>query len=234
MLDRIEHSFRQVRQFTADASHELRAPVTLIHTVAEFSLRRKRSPEELEAGMRTILREAQRNARLIDDLLLLARADSDATAFAPTPMDLAPVFDEAAAQAGVLAAPRGVTVTSNRAPGALRINGDEASLQRLLLILVDNAVKYTPAGGHLTLDARTEGNEIVVAVADSGVGIAEEDIPRVFDRFWRANKARSRELGGSGLGLSIAKDTADRHGARLTVTSQVGRGSTFTLILPAR
>jgi heavy metal sensor kinase len=233
MLDRIENSFRQVRRFTADASHELRAPVTLIHTAAEFSLRRKRSAEELEDGMRTILREAQRTARLIDDLLLLARADSDPAAFLLTPMDLAPAFDEVAEQAVVLATPRGVSVTSTRAPGALRVNGDEASLRRLLLILVDNAGKYTPAGGHLTLDARTEGHEILVAVADSGAGIAEEDLPRVFERFWRANKVRSRELGGAGLGLSIAKEIADRHGARLSVASQLGRGSTFTLILPA-
>ncbi len=233
MLDRIENSFRQVRRFTADASHELRAPVTLIHTAAEFSLRRRRSAEELEASMREILREAQRTARLIDDLLLLARADSDPSAFSPKPMDLVPVLDEVGEQAGVLAAPRGVSVTAPRAPGALRVTGDEASLRRLLLILVDNAVKYTPAGGHLTLDARTEGNEILVAVADSGAGIAEEDLPRVFERFWRASKVRSRELGGAGLGLSIAKEIADRHGARLTVASQLGRGSTFTLILPA-
>jgi len=233
MLDRIENSFRQVRRFTADASHELRAPVTLIHAAAEFSLRRTRTAQELEDGMRKILREAQRTARLIDELLLLARADSDPTALALTPMDLAPVFDEAGEQAGALAAPRGISVTSNRAPGALRVNGDEVSLRRLLLILVDNAVKYTPAGGHLTLDARTEGNEILIAVADSGAGIAEDDLPLVFERFWRANKVRSRELGGAGLGLSIAKDIADRHGARLDVASQVGRGSTFTLILPA-
>ncbi len=232
MLDRIENSFRQVRRFTADASHELRTPVTLIHTAAEFSLRRRRSVEELEASMRKILREAQRTARLIDDLLLLARADSDPSAFSLKPMDLAPVLDEVAEQAGVLAAPRGVSVTATRAPGALRVTGDEASLRRLLLILVDNAVKYTPAGGHLTLGTRTEGHEIMVAVADSGAGIAEEDLPRVFERFWRANKVRSRELGGAGLGLSIAKEIADRHGARLAVASQLGRGSTFTLILP--
>jgi heavy metal sensor kinase len=233
MLDRIENSFRQVRRFTADASHELRAPVTLIHTAAEFSLRRKRSAEELEDGMRKILREAQRTARLIDDLLVLARADSDPTAFVLKPMDLAAVLDEVAEQAGVLAAPHGVSVTSHRAPGALRVNGDEASLRRLLLILVDNAVKYTPAGGHLTFDARTEGDEILVAVADSGAGIAEEDLPRVFERFWRASKVRSRELGGAGLGLSIAKEIADRHGARLAAASQLERGSTFTLVLPA-
>jgi heavy metal sensor kinase len=233
MLDRIENSFRQVRRFTADASHELRAPVTLIHTAAEFSLRRKRSAEELEDGMRKILREAQRTARLIDDLLVLARADSDPTAFVLKPMDLAAVLDEVAEQAGVLAAPYGVSVTSHRAPGALRVNGDEASLRRLLLILVDNAVKYTPAGGHLTFDARTEGDEILVAVADSGAGIAEEDLPRVFERFWRASKVRSRELGGAGLGLSIAKEIADRHGARLSAASQLERGSTFTLVLPA-
>ncbi len=233
MLDRIENSFRQVRRFTADASHELRAPVTLIHTAAEFSLRRKRSAEELEDGMRKILREAQRTARLIDDLLVLARADSDPTAFLLKPMDLAAVLDEVAEQAGVLAAPHGVSVTSHRAPGALRVNGDEASLRRLILILVDNAVKYTPAGGHLTFDARTEGDEILVAVADSGAGIAEEDLPRVFERFWRASKVRSRELGGAGLGLSIAKEIADRHGARLSAASQLGRGSTFTLVLPA-
>jgi heavy metal sensor kinase len=232
MLDRIESSFQQVRRFTADASHELRAPVTLIHAAAEFSLRRERSSEELSESMRRILREAERTARLIDDLLVLARSDADPTAVPLQPMDLAHILGEVAEQAAALGATRGIAVTSSQAPAPLPVNGDEGSLRRLLLILLDNAIKYTPPGGRVTLDARSEAREVVVSVADTGAGIAEEDLPRVFERFWRADKARSRESGGAGLGLSIAKEIADRHGARLTVSSRLGQGSTFTLVLP--
>ena len=232
MLDRIENSFQQVRRFTDDASHELRAPVTLIHAAAEFSLRRERSSEELAESMRKILREAQRTARLIDDLLLLARSDADPTAVPLQPMDLAPILGEVAEQAAALGATRGIAVTFSQAAAPLPVNGNEGSLRRLLLILLDNAVKYTPPGGRVTLDARSEAREVVVSVADTGAGIAEEDLPRVFERFWRADKVRSREAGGAGLGLSIAKEIADRHGAALTVSSRLGQGSTFTLVLP--
>jgi len=147
-------------------------------------------------------------------------------------MDLAPILGEVAEQAAALGATRGIAVTSSQAPAPLPVNGDEGSLRRLLLILLDNAIKYTPPGGRVTLDARSEAREVVVSVADTGAGIAEEDLPRVFERFWRADKARSRESGGAGLGLSIAKEIADRHGAGLTVSSRLGPGSTFTLVLP--
>jgi heavy metal sensor kinase len=234
MLDRIETSFHQVHRFTADASHELRTPVTLIHTAAEFSLRRERSADELNVSMRQILREAKRTARLIDDLLLLARADAGGEAFRPEPIDLAPIVEDVAVQAEALAQPGGVALVASSVPDPLPIRGDGVSLRRLLLILVDNAVRYTPAGGRVTIDARRNGADILVSVADTGPGIAREDLARVFERFWRADKARTREPGGAGLGLAIAREVADRHGARLTVESDLGQGSTFTLILPAR
>jgi heavy metal sensor kinase len=232
MLDRIEGSFEQVRRFTADASHELRAPLTLIHTVAEFSLRRERSSEELRNGMEKIVREARRTTRLIEDLLLLARADSDPNAFPLHPIDVAPVLKEIASQAEGLAGSHGITVCAELADGALPVNADEPSLRRLLLVLVDNAIKYTPPGGHVKLVARIAGGDLLVSVSDTGCGIAEHDIPRIFERFWRADKVRSRESGGTGLGLSIAQEIAARHGSRILVTSEPGRGSTFTFSLP--
>ena len=232
MLDRIEGSFQQVRRFTADASHELRAPVTLIHTAAEFSLRRERSSDELRDSMGKILREAKRTTRLIDDLLLLARAGSDPDAFPLHPMDLAPVLKEVADQAAGLAASHGLTVSTEQAGGALQVNADEASIRRLILILVDNAIRYTPPGGQVKLDARSADGDLLVSVSDTGCGIAQEDLPRIFERFWRADKVRSRASGGTGLGLSIAQEIAGRHGSRITVTSEPGRGSTFTISLP--
>lgn len=232
MLDRIESSFQRTRQFTADASHELRAPVTLIHTAAEFSLRRERSHEELADSMKTILREARRTTLLIDDLLLLARADSDPSAFPLHPIDLTPVLKDIAGQAAALASSTGIAVTSDCASVPLQVNADEESLRRLLLILIDNAVKYTPDGGQVKLETQSGPEEVLVSVTDTGTGIAEEDLPRVFERFWRADRVRSRESGGTGLGLSIAEEIAGRHGGRLTVTSKLGHGSTFTLVLP--
>jgi heavy metal sensor kinase len=232
MLERIEQSFTRTRQFTADASHELRAPTTLIHTAAEHSLRRERSREELLDSMRKILREAQRTRALIDDLLLLARGDAGRESIALTEMDAAPLLREAAEQTAAMAAAKGVAVNLRLGAHALRVRANEAQLERLLLILVDNAVKYTPSGGRVTIGGRTGPTGVEISVADTGPGIAADDLPRVFERFWRADKVRSREAGGTGLGLTIARQIADLHGAHLGVESEVGRGSVFTVRFP--
>jgi len=232
MLERIEQSFARTRRFTADASHELRAPMTLIHTAAEHALRRERGREELVDAMQKILREAQHTRALIDDLLLLARGDAGREAAVLAELDAAPLVREAAQQAAALAAERGIDVSLELAPGALTVLANEAQLRRLLLILVDNALKYTQPGGRVTLSGGTDAGRVVLSVADSGVGIPPGDLTRVFERFWRADKVRSREAGGTGLGLAIAKQIADQHGAELEASSEPGRGSVFSLRLP--
>lgn len=232
MLGRVDASFQQMRRFTADASHELRAPITLIRTAAEFSLLRERSREELAESMQKILREAKRTSALVDDLLWLARADSGQHETSLTPVQLAPLLEDIGSQAADLATAKNLVVTTAPAPQSVVVEADELALRRLLLILVDNAIKYTPDGGRIELEAETGGDQVVIAVTDTGPGIAPEELPYIFERFWRADKARSRDSGGTGLGLSIAREIAASHRGTLTVTSEVGRGSRFTLTLP--
>jgi signal transduction histidine kinase len=232
MLERIEQSFTSTRQFTADASHELRAPMTLIHTAAEYSLRRERSREDLLESLRKILRESQRTTAIIDDLLLLARGDAGKDPAGLEVVDVVPALREAAEQGSAMGAATNVHVLLLLEADALPVRANEARLRRLLLILLDNAVKYTPAGGRVTLAARRDAQEVLISVADTGAGIAPEDLPHVFERFWRADKVRSREGGGAGLGLAIARQIAELHGARLDVGSEPGRGSIFSVRLP--
>jgi heavy metal sensor kinase len=229
MLARIEESFTRVRQFTADASHELRAPMTLIHTAAQHSLRRERSREELVESMQQILRESRRTVALVDDLLLLARGDAATDRDTLTLVDAAPLVRDAAIDAATAAASLGIHVELDLRRNAMPVRGDEAQLRRLLVVLVDNALKYTPAGGRVVLQGDGDDQQVSIAVADTGIGISPEDLPHVFERFWRADRVRSREAGGTGLGLAIAQQIADRHGARLDVQSDVGRGSVFTI-----
>jgi signal transduction histidine kinase len=148
------------------------------------------------------------------------------------PMDAVPLVREAAEQATAMGAAREIDVSLELDADALPVRANEAQLRRLLLILVDNALKYPPSGGRVTIGARSDAGEVTISVADTGPGIASEDQPRVFERFWRADKVRSRGAGGTGLGLTIARQIADRHGARLDAQSEVGRGSVFTVRLP--
>lgn len=233
MLARIERSVSQLRQFTADASHELRAPLALIYTAAEFSLRRERPREELVDALEKILREARHTTSLVDSLLLLARADSgDDTLQAPVAINLSALCQDTADRAAELASTKGISVSTDLGSTSLVINGDETALRRLLLILVDNAVKYTPAGGRIDVRLANEGNAAVIRIADTGIGIAATDLPHVFDRFWRADKVRSRAAGGTGLGLAIARWIVDRHSGTISVSSELGKGAAFTVTLP--
>ena len=232
MLEGLDRAVRRMVQFTADASHELRAPVTLIHTAAEFSLRRERTHQELSNALRTILRESERTSRLIDDLLQLARSDSGGDVVPFSPVDVAQLARDAAEQASTLAADKNIRVRAEIATGPVLVAGDEQALSRMFLVLLDNAVKYTNEGGEISfrLDGGSGGLQAIVS--DTGIGIAPDHLPHVFDRFWRADKVRSRAVGGAGLGLSIAKSIVERHGGEIAVHSVVGQGSEFTVRLP--
>ena len=232
MLKRIDSAVKRMVQFTADASHELRAPLTLIHTAAEFSLRRERTHEELLAAMGTVMRESGRTARLVDDLLLLARADSAGDSAPLAPLDLCASAREALEQAVILAEPKGIGVTAGIPREPVLVEGDEPALSRLWLILLDNAVKYTNPGGHIRFDLVAANGHAEAQVTDDGVGLAPYELPHIFDRFWRADKVRSRSLGGAGLGLSIAQWIVRRHRGSITVRSEPGKGSQFAVRLP--
>ncbi len=232
MLDRIERSFTRTKRFTADASHELRAPMTLIYTAAQYSLRRERSREELVDSMEKILRESRRTTALIDDLLLLARGDAGKEHVELDALDAAPLVRDAAQQAAAMASTKNIQVQLELEAGALPVRANEPDLRRLILILIDNAIKFTPPDGRVTVAASTDATSVTIAVADTGMGIGPEDLPHIFERFWRADKVRSREAGGTGLGLPIARQIAEQHGARLDVHSHAGQGSVFTVRFP--
>jgi heavy metal sensor kinase len=232
MLDRIETEMKRIVQFTADASHELRAPLTLIHTAAEFSMRRERSREELLDAMGKIVRESERTARLVDDLLLLARADSQTEAPALGPADLPSTGRQATELAATLAKAKNIELSAEIPSDHLFMNGDERLLEQLWLILLDNAVKYTPEGGRIRFAMRPADSRMEVSVSDSGIGICSADLPHVYDRFWRADKVRSRNAGGAGLGLSIARWIVESHRGQIEIHSEPGRGSEVTVWFP--
>ena len=233
MLGRIDRSVSQLRQFTADASHELRAPLALIYTAAEFSLRRERPREDLVEALEKILRESRHTSSLVDSLLLLARADSGEDSLqAPVSINVSSLCQDAADRAAELASAKGISVSTDLGSNSIVVDGDETALRRLLLILVDNAVKYTPAGGHVDVRLAVLGDDALIRISDTGIGIAAADLPHVFDRFWRADKVRSRATGGTGLGLAIARWIVNRHGGTIAVLSELGAGSTFTVTLP--
>jgi heavy metal sensor kinase len=236
MFGRLDASFRRMAEFTADASHELRTPVAVIQTTAEVARSKPRTEEEYAKALDRILVESQRTTRLIEDLMLLARADAGADGMVLEPMDLAHALREACAAAKVLAEAAHVHLIAEEFCECL-IRGDDAALRRLLLILLDNAVKYTPPGGSVTVSMsvqeRAGEKTAVVEVRDTGIGIAPEDLPHIFDRFYRVAKDRSRTTGGAGLGLSIARWIATRHGGEIRAESAPGAGSVFRVRIPA-
>lgn len=232
MLARLNDSVRRMTQFTADASHELRAPIALIRTTAELTLGRRRAPEEYERAMQDVLVEAERTTHLLDSLLTLARGDSGMDTLDLVPMDMAEAAREAIEESDKFALEKNIGIECRIPDGRVEIAGDSHTMRRLFVILIDNAVKYTNPGGNICVTVTTNGNAAEATVADTGIGIAREAQAHIFDRFWRVDKVRSREAGGAGLGLSIARWIVDQHHGTITVESELGRGSAFRIAVP--
>lgn len=234
----IRLAFRRQREFVADASHELRTPLAILRASAEVLDRELQAAApaaaaapEVREVLDDLLSETDRMGRLVGDLLTLARADSGDLELDLRPLDLAEVAEGVARKVGHLARRKGVELET-ALPAALRMEGDAARLEQLLVILLDNAVKYTDAGGRVTLAVEPRGNRAEVRVSDTGIGIPAADLPRIFERFYRVDKARTRAEGGTGLGLSIARWIIDAHRGTVQVASEPGRGTTFTISLP--
>ena len=232
MLDRIERSVKRITQFTADASHDLRTPISVIRTDAEIALRRQRNAAEYRESLARILKVSEGTTNLIESLLTLARADGGSSNLKLEAIDLAETSARVAAQVSVLAASKGLSFFSVLPDEALRVKGDAQAIEKLLLILLDNAVKYTPAGGSVWLRVHESNESAEIEVEDAGIGIAPEDQPRIFDRFYRANQARSAATPGAGLGLSIASWIAAQHRSVIEVESKVDFGSIFRVRFP--
>jgi heavy metal sensor kinase len=231
MLDRIERAFLRTTQFTADASHELRTPISLIRTEAELALRRSRGEAEYKESLRSILLEAERTTAIVEQLLALARADSGRETLNMETFNLSETMRDVQESWGQVAQIRNLQFSTSIAPNIV-IVGDATALRKLADLLLDNALKYTPSPGHVSLTLERVGPRAVITVNDSGPGIAREEQERIFERFYRLDKARSREQGGAGLGLAIAKWIVLQHRGTIAVKSEPGTGSSFSVELP--
>jgi len=235
LLDRLEASFERQRRFIADASHELRTPVAILRGEAEVTLSRPdRSPAEYREALTVLRDESQRLAHIIEDLFTLTRADAGQYPITPRDFYLDELACDVLRHARSLALAKEITLSPSIEPELL-FHGDEALIRRLLLNLLDNAIKYTSKGGNVTLECKKQSAHYVLSITDSGPGISPELQSRIFERFFRADKARSRsetDSGGAGLGLSIARWIAEAHHGRLELARSEASGSTFTVFLP--
>ena len=234
MLSRLENAFKRVIQFTSDASHELRTPIAIIRTTAELMQEQKHTVAEYEEANAQILAEAERTSNLIEELLTLARADSQAAEMSFAEVNLCDVAREVIFSTAALAESKNISLHASIPDSSVIVIGDYNAIRRLMLILVDNAIKYSAPGTDVLTSVSIQGISAAIEVRDQGIGIAEQDLPHVFERFYRADKARSREMGGAGLGLSIAKWIADSHRAQIEVESVLGKGSTFKAVFVSR
>jgi heavy metal sensor kinase len=232
MLERLEKAFQRVTQFTADASHELRTPVALMRTRAEVALRKPRPEDEYRETLDQILRELERTSGLIEKMMLLARADSGMEALQRHHLNLAESVAEACREGRTLALAKQIAFHEQLPEAPVWVEGDAQSLARLFLILIDNALKYTAPGGRMEVILSAHAGSAVAEFRDTGIGIAAEDLPHIFERFYRSDRARSRESGGAGLGLSIGRWIAEAHGGTIEVRSTPGKGSVFAVRLP--
>jgi heavy metal sensor kinase len=231
MIARLDEAFQHNRRFLADASHELRTPLTILRSELEAMVQRPELDAELQGTLDNLLAEVERLARIVENLLALSRLDAGLLPADSAPFDLAKLVATTAEQMCLLAEDKGVKITC-QTPAPVWVEGDRGKFKQVIVNLLDNAINYTPSGGAVTLAVREAGGEAVCEVSDNGIGIPAAALPQVFDRFFRVDQARNRELGGAGIGLSIVKAICTAHNGRVEVESTEGRGSCFRVHLP--
>ena len=228
---RLETSFDQLRRFTADASHELRTPLAVVRGLGEAAVAQRRSLEDYEEAIGSMLEEIDRMTNLVDTLLRLSRGDADTIRLSPGPVDLGKLAREVAGALGILAEERDQRLVFDITDGVI-VSADRLVLREAVTNLLDNAIKYSPTGSRITLRVERSRDEAVLAIEDEGPGIAPEHRERVFHRFFRVDEARSRDGGGAGLGLAIAKWAVEIHDGKIAVNGKPGGGSEFRIVLP--
>ncbi|MCE1246217.1 MAG: HAMP domain-containing histidine kinase [Firmicutes bacterium] len=231
MFERLEKAFNRQKQFTSDASHELRAPVAIIQAESTLALEKDRTGEEYRQSLENIAQESERMSGLLNQLLTLARADSGKEQIRFSPVLLEPFLQNLCSDIDILCREKDITLTTDL-QNNITINGNEGSLRRLFHNLIDNAIRHTPEKGSIKVTLTTEGKTAVISVSDNGSGIPPSEIPMIFERFYRADKARTREDGGSGLGLAICKHITELHKGRIEAESTPGKGSIFRVKMP--
>lgn len=233
MLARIEASVQRITQFTADASHDLRTPLALIRCSSELALRRSRTEEEYRKALTRNLVTSVETTCLVENLLTLARADAGSSGLEFRRIDLAHSLHKATEETTILAADKDIRVSACIPAKPIWVNADDIALHRVFRIVLENAVKYTPRGGGIAVATNWNGGSAAeIEIRDSGIGIPENDIPHIFERFYRVDQARSRESGGAGLGLAIARTFVDLHGGTIAAQSQMGKGTSILIRLP--
>jgi signal transduction histidine kinase len=232
MFARLESAVKTLSQFVADASHELRTPLAVIRTTAELALRRARTPESYRDSLQEVAAEAERMTRLVEELLILARSDAAAEEMPLAAVDVREVLTEVSEEMRSLAGMRQIRIRTAYGDGAAIVAGNRPALHRLFLVFLDNALKFSHPGGEVILKVVSSDSRVSVAIEDFGVGISESDLPHIFERFYRTDRARSG--GGHGLGLSLAKSIARVHAASIEVHSTESAGSRFQVTFVAR
>jgi len=232
MIARLEEAFLQLHRFSADASHELRTPLTILHGELESMAQRDDLPAAVREGLGSTLEETERLSRIVENLLTISRLEAGEARVERTLLNLSEITRSTAEQMRLLAEEKNIALSFSASDPVL-VEGDPSRLKQVIVNLLDNAIKYTPNGGSVEIATRNVNGFASLEVRDTGLGIAPSDLPHIFERFYRADKARSRELGGSGLGLSIVKSIVVAHGGEVTVSSDGTTGAQFTVTLPS-
>ncbi len=232
MISRLEESFRHIEDFSTHVAHELKTPLAVIRGESELALRKERDSQEYRRVIEISLRETQRMIRVIEDLLLLSRLEYESEVFKFEPVVLKVFLEEIAEQSKILATSKNLTFFLASVDPLIRLRADRVHLRRLFLNLIDNAIKFSPDGGEIVLSAVIQEEQVSIQVIDHGIGIAETDLPRVFDKFFHRNREGVSGFSGNGLGLSIALSVARAHRGNIQVKSRLREGTTFTVMLP--
>lgn len=231
MIGRIEHSFRHMNRLTADASHELRTPLTVLRGELEAVAQQQDIPAQARETIESALEESERLSKIVESLLAISRLDAGEALMTRERFDLSELVADTVEQMRLLAEDKRITLSCS-AEDPVQVEGDPSRLKQVVVNLADNAIKYTNEGGRVDIRVGAVDGKALLEVSDSGVSIPTEALPHVFERFYRVDKARSRQMGGAGLGLSIVKSICEAHGGHITVESTQGKGTRFTVKLP--
>ncbi len=231
MMDRLESSFTQMRQFSSDASHELRTPLTVLKGQSELALGKERKPEEYQEVISSNLEEVQYMSKVLEDLFLLSKSDENQIALDCESVNLKPLIEEVCKHAEIIASEKNIKIVIAYLE-ELQVYGDPVRLRQMVWNVVINGIKYTQHGGEVKISVQGKGDGVLIIIQDNGIGISEEELPLIFNRFYRVDKARSRQEGGTGLGLSICKFIVDAHKGSITIESKLGKGTKFKITLP--
>ena len=231
MLERLENSFVHMRQFSSDASHELRTPLTVLKGQSELTLNKPRTANEYQEVLSSNLEEINYMSKVLEDLFALSKADENNIRLDYNPMNLGAIIEEVCKHAAILADEKNIKIMIAYLE-PVQINGDEVRLRQMIWNILHNGVKYTPEGGNIKISLQNREGDALLTVEDSGIGISKENLPNIFNRFYRVDKVRSRSEGGSGLGLSISRYIVEAHKGQIEVHSQLGEGTKFKITLP--